>query len=52
MNVSCPTNGSVMILKPSAENGASSAAGRSTTASGPLFGSNPMMGGTSMGDGR
>src|SRR5262249_15030300 len=29
-NVSWPTNGSVMILKASAENGASSAAGRST----------------------
>ena len=52
MNVSWPTNGSVMILKASAANGASSAAGRSTMVSGPLFGSNPLMAGTSTGDGR
>ena len=42
MKVSCPTNGSVMILKPSAANGASSFAGRSSIASGPLFGIEPV----------
>ncbi len=41
-----------MILKPSAENGASSFARRSSIASGPLFGLKPLIGGTSTGDGR
>jgi hypothetical protein len=41
-----------MILNASAANGASSAAGRSISVSSFAFGSRPMMGGTSMGDGR
>ena len=52
MNVSWPTNGSVMILKPSAANGASSLAGRSSIASVPLSGLKPLIAGTSTGDGR
>ncbi len=52
MKVSCPTNGSVMILNASALNGASSDAGRSISTSGPLSGSNPMIAGTSSGEGR
>ncbi|MNM92465.1 hypothetical protein D3C81_1048020 [compost metagenome] len=48
-NVSCPTNGSVMILKASAEKCSSSAGWRSTSLS---CSSWPMMGGTSSGDGR
>ena len=52
MKVNCPTNGSFMILNASAENGASSSAGRSTAAPSGLRGSAPLMGGTSPGDGR
>ena len=52
MNVSRPTNGSVMILNASAENGAASSAGRSTGVSSARRGSRPTMGGTSPGDGR
>ena len=52
MKASWPTNGSVMILKASAENGASSDAGRSTCVSSALRGSRPMTGGMSSGEGR
>ena len=52
MNVSWPTNGSVISLNASAENGASSAAGRSTSVSSFAFGSMPVIAGTSSGDGR
>src|SRR4249919_33799 len=51
-NVNWPTNGSVMILNASAENGASSDAGRSMIVSSALSGSMPAMDGTSSGDGR
>ncbi len=49
MKVSVPTNGSVMILNASAENGALSLVSR--TWSSP-FGPLPCTGGTSIGDGR
>jgi hypothetical protein len=52
MNVSCPTNGSVISLNASAANGALSDAGRSISVSSFAFGSRPVIGGTSSGDGR
>ncbi len=52
MKASWPTNGSVMILNASAENGAESDASRSTWVSSALRGSRPMTGGMSTGDGR
>ncbi len=52
MNVSWPTNGSVMILNASPENGASSAAGRSTSVGSVLAGSTRSSAGMSTGDGR
>ena len=52
MNVSWPTNGSVISLNASEENGASSAASRSILVSSLAFGSRPSIGGTSKGDGR
>ena len=51
MNESWPTNGSVMILNASAENGASSDAGRSSCCS-VLPGTRPTIEGMSIGAGR
>ena len=52
MNVSWPTNGSVMILNASPAKGASSDAGRSIWAPSGEFGSMPIIAGISSGDGR
>ena len=50
MKASCPTKGSVMILKTSAANGALSSGSRSCSI--PVSGTVPSMGGMSRGEGR
>ena len=52
MNASWPTNGSVMILNASAENGASSDAGPLDLLLGACPGTRPTTDGMSIGDGR